>query len=251
MQEPAPINRANLLGILGLGLALLAFAAWPLVPSQHSQRPVSTTGGPTFLEEWWNVGQGKGFRWWGEGPQAIWTLRPALTPETRALSVLIGERTQYWTPDELSDLSHFILTKSKEYKMSPLFVLSLIEVESGYHPTIVSNRGAVGMLQLLPDTAKEVALNSGMVWTGPHLLENPKTNIDLGLRYMNTLKKQFGNEEHTLTAYNMGPNALRLRLSKRQKVSRVYFERVMDAFSDYQKKTQLPRARKNWSRAWL
>ncbi len=232
-----------------LGLGLLAFASWPFLPNESTQRPVSES---TFLEEWWKLGQGKGFRWWGDGPQDLFARHTAITAESRALTVLIAERTSLWTNDELSDLSHYILTKSDEYRMSPLFILSLIQVESGFHPTIVSHKGAVGMLQLLPATAQEVATSSGLAWTGPRDLEDPKTNIDLGLRYMTSLKKQFGNTEHTLTAYNMGPHALRTRLANGREFSREYFDRVMDAFSDYQKKTRLPRQRaQKWAQAWL
>ncbi len=242
------INRANLLSILVSALGLLAFASWHCSPNESRPALDGLTFEPTtFLEEWWKGGQGKGFRYWGDAPQAG-------SLESIAIRRLIADRAdlEFWSEREITELSRYILAKSQEFQMSPFFVLSLIEVESGYRSAVISNRGAVGLLQLLPATAEEVAVNSGMIWRGSAILVDPKTNIDLGLRYMTILKRQFGEDKHTLTAYNMGPYALQKKLNMGEKVSYAYFERVMQAFSSYKKKAKLPPSRsRKWATAWL
>ena len=106
-------------------------------------------------------------------------------------------------------------------------------------------------MQLLPDTAEEVALQSGLAWR-PDRLADPKTNIELGLRYMSLLRKQFKSEEHALTAYNMGPQALREKLNLGQDVSLAYFRLVKSRMQIFGQRTHLPRARaRTWAKAWL
>jgi soluble lytic murein transglycosylase-like protein len=153
--------------------------------------------------------------------------------------------------DEISDLFEFIVTKSEQYGVSPLLVLSLIEVESGFSPDAVSRRGAVGLMQLMPETAEEVAHTSGMSWR-PELLNDPKVNIELGLRYMKMLKEQFKSVDKVLTAYNIGPAALQEKLSQGETVPLDYFYRVHTRFVSYRRNPRLPRSRsRHWSRAWL
>ena len=243
------INRANLLGIILSGLGLVAFASWFNIPG--SLPGTYATQGPSlwaelpFLEDWWNGGQGKGFRFLDR------ELPP--TSESRAVDELISGATLpgYWSTGEISELSHFILEKSEEYGVSPFLLLSLIDVESGFRPGAVSRRGAVGLMQLLPDTAEEVALHSGLIWH-PGLLKDPKSNIELGLRYMAQLKKQFGSEENALTAYNIGPTALRAKLSLGEDVSLKYFHRVTSQMQNFRRLARISQARSRlWARPWL
>lgn len=246
MQKLRTINRANILGIGLSALGLLAFLS--AVGSRSSSTPGPSFGPssePSFLEEWWNRGQGKGQLAAG-APQL-----PAA--ERLALDQLVFEQAGANFPDrdQAADLSTYILAKSAEYKVSPFLILSLIYVESGFRPSVVSSQGAVGLMQLLPTTAEEIATNAGMRWH-PNLLVDPKTNIDLGLRYMAQLKRQFGSEEHALTAYNIGPAALREKLDLGQEIPLEYFRRVKSRMQHYGKVVRLPRARtRSWARAWL
>lgn len=241
-----PISRANILGMLFSALGLLVLLCYVLPSLELSWRSWPEL---SFLEEWWKDGQGKGLRsrTWRESPGTRW--------EKETLQRLIAERADplLWNDYEISDLSSFVLAKSEEFKMSPMLVLSLIDVESGFRRAVVSHRGAVGLMQLLPSTAEQVAEGIGMRWS-PSLLEDPKINIELGLRYMKQLREQFHhNGLHALTAYNMGPAALRGRLAMGNRVSLVYAQRVMDTFHAYKKRAKLPGGRSSrlWAQAWL
>ena len=239
------INRANILGIVVSGLGLAAFAAVAPGILYATQGPLSSFEFP-FLERGTNGGQGKDFGWGDKGPQPI-------TAESRAVDELIRDRTLpgAWSGDDISELSRFILAKSAQYGVSPFLVLSLIDVESRFRPTVISRRGAVGLMQLLPDTAAEVATNTGLIWH-PDLLVDPKANIELGLRYMVKLKKQFGSEEDALTAYNMGPGALLAKRHLGEDVSREYFLLVKARMKNFGQRARVSRDRSRlWARAWL
>jgi hypothetical protein len=240
------INRANILGIVVSGLGLAALAAVAPGILHATQGPHFFLELP-FLERTLNAGQGKDFGWGDKGPSTTFTA------ESRAVDELIQSSTLpgAWSSDDISELSRFILAKSAQYGVSPFLVLSLIDVESRFRPAVVSPRGAVGLMQLLPDTAAEVALNTGLIWH-PDLLVDPKANIELGLRYMAKLKKQFGSEEDALTAYNMGPGALIAKRHQGEDISREYFLLVKARMQNYRERARISRAHSRlWARAWL
>jgi len=100
---------------------------------------------------------------------------------------------------------------AKQYDLDPLFVTALIKVESNFIRRARSDRGAVGLMQLLPSTARELADELGYRNFKIADLEDPKINIHLGTYYLSKLKKEFnGNETLVLAAYNAGKNKVQL-----------------------------------------
>lgn len=73
--------------------------------------------------------------------------------------------------------------------------LSLIEQESGFDPTVVSPKGAMGLTQLMPDTAKELGVDP----------QNVEQNLAGGARYLSQMMNRFPNLNMALAAYNAGP----------------------------------------------
>jgi hypothetical protein len=88
----------------------------------------------------------------------------------------------------------------------PSFVLAVIEHESSFRPRIVSPAGAVGLMQLLPATARIVGkqLNIAVPPGGPNLMD-PVVSVTLGMHYLAQLQDDFKTPASTLAAYNMGP----------------------------------------------
>lgn len=91
-----------------------------------------------------------------------------------------------------------------EYNTDALLILSVIKAESSFLPFSYSNKGAVGLMQLMPDTAKEISDKTGEDYS--HIdLKDPETNIRYGSMYLASLNKQYdGNTVLTLAAYNAG-----------------------------------------------
>lgn len=93
---------------------------------------------------------------------------------------------------------------SEEYGVDKYLVASIIKVESGFREGAVSNRGAIGLMQIMPKTG---------IWAGEKLgidvveedLYDPDINIRIGTWYIGSLIEEFdGNLENALAAYNGG-----------------------------------------------
>lgn len=95
---------------------------------------------------------------------------------------------------------------AKQQREAPL-VLALIRQESAFDPRAVSTRGARGMMQLLPSTAKSVARATGQRYSRAGLLDDPQYNIQLGMAYLNSMMAKFDHAPAlALAAYNAGPS---------------------------------------------
>ncbi len=105
-----------------------------------------------------------------------------------------------------------IADNARATRLDPHLVAALVYVESGFDESDVSPRGAVGLMQLMPGTASEVAREMGEPdEVTVQMLKRPDINIRLGTRHLATLQHRFGGRtEVALAAYNAGPvNALR------------------------------------------
>ncbi len=93
-----------------------------------------------------------------------------------------------------------------EYKCDPLWVMAIIKVESGFMPSALSHRGAVGLMQLLPSTARDIAPEVGLQIQNDEDLKDPDINLHLGVYYLSKLEQLFPDDETAvLAAYNAGP----------------------------------------------
>ncbi|MFH1073633.1 MAG: lytic transglycosylase domain-containing protein [Candidatus Firestonebacteria bacterium] len=111
----------------------------------------------------------------------------------------------FWTA--LSPITHNVLLDkySKEYKLDPLLVAAIIKSESTFNPIAVSEKGAVGLMQLMPSTAEEMAHELNVDYVDVEDLYDPEINIHLGYYYMVKLLKRYnGNLVFALAAYNAG-----------------------------------------------
>ena len=97
-------------------------------------------------------------------------------------------------------LEAVISESASVYKIPPALVKAVIATESNYNPWAVSARGAIGLMQLMPETAREMFVDD------PY---DPVQNIQGGVRYLRVLVNRFdGDLIKVLAAYNAGPEAV-------------------------------------------
>jgi len=98
-----------------------------------------------------------------------------------------------------------IIKYSAEYGVDPYLVASVIKVESNFSPKVVSKRGAMGLMQLMPKTALWAAEQMGIENFQVENLQNPDLNIRIGTWYLSSLLDEFNNNiTLALAAYNGG-----------------------------------------------
>ncbi|MBI2118411.1 MAG: lytic transglycosylase domain-containing protein [Elusimicrobia bacterium] len=91
------------------------------------------------------------------------------------------------------------------YQEDPLFVTALIKAESNFFKKAKSQRGARGLMQIMPNTAREIAEELRIKDFKLEQLENPETNIHFGCYHLSKLRKEFGRDSiNVLAAYNAG-----------------------------------------------
>jgi soluble lytic murein transglycosylase-like protein len=92
-----------------------------------------------------------------------------------------------------------ISAAAETHGVDPILVQALIQVESNYQPRARSNKGAVGLMQLMPSTVREYNVRNAY---------DPKSNIDAGVRKLKTLIDKYRVFELALAAYNAGEGAV-------------------------------------------
>ncbi len=117
-------------------------------------------------------------------------------------------------PELRRSIAIAVADQSRRHRIRPRLLLSVILSESSFRTDAVSNRGAVGLMQLLPSTAEAIAPEIEIEWDGATRLLDPHVNIALGAHYLSHLLDVFdGDLQLALAAYNMGPTNLRNRLT--------------------------------------
>ncbi|NPD26374.1 lytic transglycosylase domain-containing protein [Corallococcus sp. AB004] len=109
-----------------------------------------------------------------------------------------------------------IVREAERNNLDPLLVVALIRCESSFNNYAVSGVGAMGLMQVMPDTGKYLAEKSG--WRlGRHTnLFDFETNVNLGTAYLADLISRFGSVEGALVAYNAGPGLAKRILAKKE-----------------------------------
>lgn len=101
-----------------------------------------------------------------------------------------------------------IVREAELNNLNPALVASIINAESHFEATVVSSKGAKGLMQIMPQTAQFVAKELGMEYSEDMLLE-PSINIKIGCYYLNYLSEKFSSVETMLCAYNAGEGIVR------------------------------------------
>ncbi|NLB97213.1 MAG: lytic transglycosylase domain-containing protein [Armatimonadetes bacterium] len=97
-------------------------------------------------------------------------------------------------------MHRIIEAAAKEFGVDPALVRAVVRAESGFNPRALSRVGAMGLMQLMPATARALGVTNA--W-------DPVQNIRAGTRFLRSLLDQFKNERLAIAAYNAGPGAVK------------------------------------------
>ncbi len=126
-------------------------------------------------------------------------------------------------------LNEIIRAASSKHQVKPAFVKSIIAAESAFSYNALSPKGAIGLMQLMPETAREFGGDPKI----------PEQNVDAGTHYLSWLLQRYSNRRdqlrRTIAAYNAGPGAVeRYHGVPPYRETRAYVSRVLKYFKKYQ-----------------
>jgi soluble lytic murein transglycosylase-like protein len=122
--------------------------------------------------------------------------------------------------DKIEKMVHEV---AERYHVDPALIRAVVETESHWNPAAVSRRGALGLMQLVPETAQRMGVND---------VFDPKQNLDGGVHYLRSLLERYnGDLDKALAAYNAGPGAVdRAGGIPRYRETRKYVQKVTDSY---------------------
>lgn len=124
------------------------------------------------------------------------------------------------------ELEEAVACYAREYRLSPALLLAVMKAESSFDPMVISKAGAVGLMQLIPETA---------IRHGVQNLYDTRDNIRGGAKHLRYLLDRFhGNIRLALAAYNAGEKKVdRYRQIPPFKETQLYVKKVMGYYRDY------------------
>jgi soluble lytic murein transglycosylase-like protein len=117
-------------------------------------------------------------------------------PEAKSYKKVISEKKDVAVSTDYGPIIH---SMSDKYDIEPSLIKAIITVESNWNYNAVSNKGAMGLMQLMPSTAKDMSVGNPF---------NPEENIEGGTRYLRFLLDKFNDLPLALAAYNAGPRTV-------------------------------------------
>jgi hypothetical protein len=130
-------------------------------------------------------------------------------------------------------LAETIVRESRRQGYDPLFVAAVIKSESTFNATARSNRGAQGLMQIMPATGSWIASRNDLP---KGKLTDPGHNLQLGITYLKHLDGEFGgNKVFTLVAYNWGPGHVQKATGGKKRIPRECLTYALRILSDYKR----------------
>lgn len=137
-----------------------------------------------------------------------------------------------------------IREKVDKYALEPAFVAAIVCAESGFDPRATSDKGARGLMQLMPKTAEWIADKRDLKYSA-ELLFDAEYNLEIGCAYLRYLFDRFGDEKNVAAAYNAGEGNVRKWLADGDKIAfpetAAYVKKVAAAENVYRIRAALRR----------
>lgn len=198
-EQPVPLTGSDALKELyQLGQSKNAWTLWQ-VEFKNPQQP---TVSEQFTDGLMRLGIGDNL----EGLWMISSLNKREKPEEIKEYLTLKKQMTYWEALYPFPYLETIVKWSKQRALNPVLVTALIRQESRFMPTIKSVVGATGLMQVMPETAADIAPKINLK---KYSLENVNDNVNLGTWYLGHTHDEYNNNSMLAVAsYNAGPGAV-------------------------------------------
>jgi soluble lytic murein transglycosylase-like protein len=164
-------------------------------------------------------------------PDAAAAVPAAGERERGAIAALIREHRRTLAASEVEAMTGVIYDEACRAGIDPLLVASIVAQESSFREAVISPVGAIGLMQIRPEVAYDVARRQGIAWPGSKALSTAAFNVRLGILYYKELATHFAGDAVTaLAAYNHGPTRVRRQIADGSFARPAYATRILDRF---------------------
>lgn len=142
-----------------------------------------------------------------------------LTNEEKITEIILRLQPNI-SKDKAQEIARLTVENAKEYELNPYWMLSMMYVESSFNQNSKSEKGARGLMQIIPSTAKIYGVTSEQ-------LSDPTININTGFKYYKHLLDKFNDQMLATVAYNQGPTNV-----TRGKYRTWYYTKVKNVYEE-------------------
>jgi len=152
--------------------------------------------------------------------------------EERAVELIaahLAEKNALIPDGELRDIARTMYDAARRYEVDYRLVLAVIDAESNFRHNVVSDAGAVGIMQVKPVVAREFSEEVGIPYRRD-VLQCPHANVRFGVYYLSWLSRHYDNEYAVLYAYNVGFTRARQNMQRNSEPKTGYTRKVMEEY---------------------
>lgn len=152
--------------------------------------------------------------------------------EERAVELIVAhlaEKNALIPDEELREVARTMYDASRRYEVDYRLVLAVMEAESNFRHDVVSDAGAIGIMQVKPVVAREFSDEVGIPYRRD-VLRCPHANVRFGIYYLSWLSRHYDNEYAVLYAYNVGFTRARQNMQRHSEPKTGYTKKVMEEY---------------------
>ncbi|MCB1042667.1 MAG: transglycosylase SLT domain-containing protein [Acidobacteria bacterium] len=125
-------------------------------------------------------------------------------------------------PVQSANIARLVHRYAGMYNQDADLILAIMYIESGFDPNAVSSKGATGLMQVMPQWQKVLAMSGD--------LKDPETSLKYGLQIYAFYKEMYKDDEMALTAYNRGPGPIDMALMNGKDYKNGYSAKIMEVY---------------------
>jgi soluble lytic murein transglycosylase len=160
--------------------------------------------------------------------------------EERAVELItaqLAEKNALIPDEELREVARTMYDASRRYDVDYRLVLAVMDVESDFRHDVVSEAGAIGIMQVKPVVARTFSQEVGIPYKRD-VLRCPHANVRFGVYYLSWLSRHYDNDYAVLYAYNVGYTRARQNMQRSSEPKTGYTVKVMEEYERY--RSRLP-----------
>ena len=152
--------------------------------------------------------------------------------EERAVDLIVShlaEKNALIPDEELREVARTMYDASRRYAVDYRLVLAVMDAESNFRHDVVSDAGAIGIMQVMPVVARTFSQEVGIPYERD-VLRCPHANVRFGVYYLSWLSRHYDNDYAILYAYNVGYTRARQNMQRSSEPKTWYTRKVMEEY---------------------